>query len=152
MSVYRLRPFPFIRCWQPIINTSIPHSVCFIVKCCSQYCFDNKKVSMINNDLSHISSTLRFHGALPEVFMLNPTIKDINRVNFYYLKHYKWKVAMFNKWSCKCFYRKQRNNIETQPKQELEYENVTRSHEGSNAHPASGYEPMNIIKQNSELT
>ena len=45
---------------------------------------------------------------------------------------------------CKCLYRKQRNNIETQPKQEEEYEDATWSHEGSDAHPASDYEPMNI--------
>nr|XP_022312354.1 multiple epidermal growth factor-like domains protein 11 [Crassostrea virginica] len=41
--------------------------------------------------------------------------------------------------------RKQINNKETQPKQEEGYENVTWSYEGSDAHSASDYEPMNIF-------
>ena len=54
------------------------------------------------------------------------------------------------KLPCKCLYRKQRNNIERQPKQEEEYEDATWPHEGSDAHPASDYEPMNITSPDYE--
>ena len=95
LSVYSLCPVLFIRCWQPIIDTSIPHSVCFIYKCCSQYCFDNEKVSILIVITIYYTYHVTFPWRLIRDFKVELTIKDTTRVNFYYLKHYKWKVA---KW------------------------------------------------------
>ena len=46
VQIYRLCPVLFIKCSQPIINTSIFHSVCFIHECFFQHCFGNEEVSL----------------------------------------------------------------------------------------------------------